>query len=182
MTTEHVSIHRPNHDVPQRKRTSLGLYVTSQEAYAKWKAEPERINILDVRTPEEYIFVGHAAMARNIPIVFVEYQWDTDKDEPVVRPNPEFLSRVTDLFETTDELVVMCRSGGRSALAVNMLAKAGFRNVYNVVDGFEGDKVDDPTSAYYGKRMKNGWKNSGAPWSYDCDPALLWRVSASVGR
>ena len=35
-------------------------------------------------------------------------------------------------------------------------------------------KVDDPDSAYHGKRMKNGWKNSGVPWTYDCDPALLW--------
>ena len=147
-----------------------------------WTADPEGVHILDVRTPEEYIFVGHAAMARNIPIVFVEYEWDSDKDEPVVRPNPAFLSRVTDLHEPTDTLLVTCRSGGRSALAVDALAKAGFENVYNIIDGFEGDKVDDPTSAYYGKRMKNGWKNSGAPWSYDCDPALLWRVSASVGR
>ena len=68
----------------------------------------------------------------------------------------------------------MCRSGGRSALAVNALAQAGFTNVYNVIDGFEGDKVDDPTSYYDGKRMKNGWKNSGSPWTYDCEPDLLW--------
>ena len=45
--------------VPERKRTSLGLYVTSQEAYAMWSTEPERANIIDVRTPEEYLFVGH---------------------------------------------------------------------------------------------------------------------------
>ena len=57
---------------------------------------------------------------------------------------------------------------------MNALAQAGFTNVYNVIDGFEGDKVDDPTSYYDGKRMKNGWKNSGAPWTYDCEPDLLW--------
>ena len=54
-----------------------------------------------------------------------------------------------------------CRSGGRSALAVNALAKAGFTNVYNIIDGFEGDKVAEEGSLYLGKRMKNGWKNSG---------------------
>jgi rhodanese-related sulfurtransferase len=68
----------------------------------------------------------------------------------------------------------MCRSGDRSAMAVNALAKAGFVNVYNIMDGMEGDKVDDPGSAYYGKRMRNGWKNSGSPWTYDVNTELLW--------
>jgi rhodanese-related sulfurtransferase len=68
----------------------------------------------------------------------------------------------------------MCRSGGRSALAVNALAKAGFVNAYNIIDGMEGDKVDDPGSVYIGKRMKNGWKNSGSPWTYDVNPELIW--------
>ncbi len=141
-----------------------------------WSAEPERTNIIDVRTPEEYIFVGHAAMARNIPLLFIDYQWDVGKDEPVVRPNPDFVSRVKELFAPTDTLLVMCRSGGRSALAVNALAQAGFVNVFNIIDGMEGDKVDEPGSVFLGKRMKNGWKNSGSPWTYDCDPALLWLV------
>jgi rhodanese-related sulfurtransferase len=38
----------------------------------------------------------------------------------------------------------MCRSGDHSALAVNALAKAGFVNVYNIIDGMEGDKMNDP--------------------------------------
>jgi hypothetical protein len=63
-----------------------------------WKAEPERINILDVRTPEEYIFVGHPDMARNIPILFVKYQLDADKNEPAVAHNPDFVYYVKSLF------------------------------------------------------------------------------------
>ena len=139
-----------------------------------WQADPERVKLLDVRTPEEYIFVGHAAMARNIPLLFVKYHWNVEKDEPVVDPNPEFIARVKSVYNPTDTLLVMCRSGGRSALAVNVLAKAGFTNVYNVIDGMEGDKVNDPDSVYHGKRMKNGWKNSGSPWTYDVNPELLW--------
>ena len=77
-------------------------------------------------------------------------------------------------FGPTDTLLVTCRSGGRSALAVNGLAKAGFTNAYNITDGFEGDKVAEEGSLYLGKRMKNGWKNSGLPWTYDGDPGLLW--------
>ena len=45
-----------------------------------------------------------------------------------------------------DTLMVMCRSGGRSAIAVNFLAKAGFKNVYNIIDGMEGDANADSDS------------------------------------
>ena len=34
----------------------------------------------------------------------------------------------------------------------------------------EGDLVKDPGSPNDGKRMKNGWKNSGLPWTYQVDP------------
>jgi rhodanese-related sulfurtransferase len=163
-----------DHDVPEKKQTSLGLYVNAQEAYEMWKADPAGVNIIDVRTPEEYIFVGHAPMARNIPLGFIEYQWNAEENEPVFRLNPGFAPAVMGEFALTDTLLVTCRSGGRSALAVNGLAKAGFTNVYNIIDGFEGDKVAEPGSVYLGKRMKNGWKNSGSPWTYDGDLGLLW--------
>jgi len=52
--------------------------------------------------------------------------------------------------------------------------EAGFTGVYHTIDGFEGDKVAEEGSVYLGKRMKNGWKNSGAPWTYDGNPDLLW--------
>jgi hypothetical protein len=57
---------------------------------------------------------------------------------------------------------------------VNLLAEAGFRNAYSVIDGVEGDKVKDPENVFHGKRMKNGWKNSGLPWTYDLDPKLMY--------
>jgi rhodanese-related sulfurtransferase len=138
-----------------------------------WKTNPEQVHILDVRTPEEYVFVGHAEMARNIPIILVQHQWNADINEFAVEPNTEFISHVKGLFAPTDKLLVMCRSGDRSAMAANALAKAGFANVYNIIDGMEGDKVNDPGSAYHGKRMRNGWKNSGSPWTYNVDTELL---------
>ena len=54
-----------------------------------------------------------------------------------------------------------------------MLKTNGFVNAYTIIDRIEGDKVDDPTSVYFGKRMKNGWKNSGLPWIYDVNPELI---------
>ena len=164
-------------ELPEAKQTALGLYVSSAEAYDMWKSDPEHVHVIDVRTPEEYIFVGHPEMARNIPLVFVKYQWDEDMDEPVIEPDTEFVARVKSLYDPADTLMMMCRSGGRSAKAASVLAQLGFGRAYNIIDGFEGDKVSDPTSYYQGKRMKNGWKNSGAPWTYDCDPELLWIVN-----
>ena len=129
-------------DVPEKKQTSLGLYVTSQEAYEMWKADPDGVSIIDVRTPEEYIFVGHAPMARNIPIGFIS---TVGRREGRARfqVNPAFLPKMMALYSPTDTLLLTCRSGGRSALAVNALAKAGFTRVYNIIDGFEGDKVEE---------------------------------------
>ena len=59
-----------------------------------------------------------------------------------LRCNPDFIDHVKEVFKPDDTIVAMCRSGGRSALAINMLAKAGFTNVYNIIDGFEGDTVE----------------------------------------
>jgi rhodanese-related sulfurtransferase len=166
-------------ELPKEKQTTLGLYLTAKEAYARWKADPEKVKILDVRTSEEYLFVGHPAMAWNIPVVVQTYQWDANKRKLPMKPNPDFVSQVKAVFKPTEILLVMCRSGGRSALAVNQLAEAGFRTVYNIIDGMEGDVVDDPGSVFQGKRMKNGWKNSGLPWTYDLDPD---RMQLSRGR
>jgi rhodanese-related sulfurtransferase len=62
----------------------------------------------------------------------------------------------------------MCRSGDRSARAVDALANAGFTNVYSQIDGFEGDLSKD------GRRDVNGWKNAGLAWTYKLDKGKLY--------
>ena len=42
---------------------------------------PKQVHILDVRTPEEYVFVGHAEMARNIPLLFVKHEWNPETNQ-----------------------------------------------------------------------------------------------------
>ena len=160
-------------ELPKEKQTKLGLYVTSKEAYDMWKASPEKIKILDVRTPEEYIYIGHAPMAWNIPVFFQTYEWDSTKNHFPMKPNTDFISQVEKIAKPTDTILVTCRSGGRSAMAANKLAEAGFTNIYNITDGFEGDMVKDQGSVFNGKRMINGWKNSGLPWTYKIDPELM---------
>ena len=160
--------------LPKQKQTVLGLYVTAKEAYEMWLADKNKIKILDVRTAEEYIFVGHAPMARNIPIKLFNYKMAVRNKEPLMVANPNFIAEVGRKFKTSDTILVICRSGNRSAAAVNAMASAGFKIAYSVTDGFEGDRVKDPSSSFYGKRFKNGWRNSGVPWTDKLNPELMW--------
>jgi rhodanese-related sulfurtransferase len=159
-----------NEQIPAAKRTALGLYVTSAEAYEKWQAAPDEVHLLDVRTPEEFIFVGHPEMAWCIPLGFQSYRWDDEKGQYDLDVNQEFVAQVRDRFDPGETLLLMCRSGGRSAMAVNLLAQAGYTDAWNITDGMEGDLIKDAGSPNDGKRMKNGWKNSDLPWTYQVDP------------
>jgi rhodanese-related sulfurtransferase len=161
-------------DVPDSKRTDVGLYVTAKQAYAQWEGDPENVKIVDVRTPEEYIFIGHPAMACNIPLKFMTHKWDAEAKKPVMTTNADFVAQVKKIAQPDDTLLITCRSGQRSAPAVNLLSKAGFKKVYSVIDGFEGDKVKDPENVFQGQRMKNGWRNAGLPWTYALDPNLMY--------
>jgi rhodanese-related sulfurtransferase len=163
----------PFANLPESKQTASGRYLISTQAYAMWKADPDRVKLIDVRTPEEYIYVGHPAMAFNVPLKFLDYQWDPERKKPVMRSNPDFLDQVQKILRADDTVLVICRSGQRSAPAADMLVEAGFENVYSVVDGVEGDKVADPENVFRGQRMKNGWKNSGLPWTYELDPKQM---------
>ena len=164
-TTTHTG-----HPIAKERQTSLGLYVTAKEAYDMWQADPGGVRILDVRTPEEFVFTGHPPMAWNIPFAFLAYEWDTEKKAFPWGLNRDFVSAVEEWAGTDDTILVSCRSGGRAAMAINMLAAAGYTNLYNILDGMEGSRVDDAESVFDGMRMKNGWKNSGLPWTYDIDP------------
>jgi len=156
--------------LPKEKQTVLGLYVTAKEAFEMWKAAPGKVKILDVRTPEEYLYVGHPAMAWKIPVAAQSYEWDATKGQFPMKLLPDFVSRVSEVAKPKETLLVMCRSGGRSAIAANLLARAGYTNVYNITDGMEGDAVKNPDSLFVGQRLVNGWKNSGSPWTYELTP------------
>jgi len=159
-------------ELSAHKQTELNLYVTAEKAWQWWQHDQDSVNIIDVRTPAEYIFVGHAPMARNIPFKFLSSEYKDGK--PKMTLNPDFLDTVKKYYRETDLLILHCRSGGRSAAAANVLAQAGFSNVYSMTDGFEGDKLDAENSYNNGKRIVNGWKNSGAPWVYTLESELVY--------
>ena len=162
----------PYQDIPQAKQTVLGLYIRAKEAYARWHADPDNVMIIDVRTPEEYLFVGHPTMAWKIPVALQSYEWDAARGQYPMKPLPDFVSRVQEVAKPGVTLMVMCRAGGRGAIAANMLAKAGFQEVYNIIDGMEGDVAADPEGTSPG-RATNGWKNSGCPWTLKLTPERM---------
>ncbi len=119
--------------------------------------------IVDVRTIAEYVFVGHPEMATNIPFLF----WNENKQKMVANEN--FIEDLKAKFRPEDTLILMCRSGGRSEKAMSLLKANGFENVLNMKHGFEGEK---DTKGY---RSKNGWKNSGLPYTYNLNEDLVYK-------
>jgi len=154
-------------ELNKKKRTLLGLYVTAEEAAEALKQDPGAM-LIDVRARGEVMYVGQpVASNKNIPFAeFGPYTFDAKKGAYKMVANPQFADAVEELIvekggdkETT--IIMMCRSGSRSATAADLMAKRGYKNVYSMVDGFEGD-MDKKT----GRRSLNGWKNADLPWTY----------------
>jgi rhodanese-related sulfurtransferase len=168
--------------VPELKRTKLGQYLSSQEAAKFMDQNAAKALFLDVRTPAEVAFLGMPMQAdANVPYMKEPDfpTWDGAKGTFKLEHNPDFIPEVRRRLaakglKAGDAIVLMCRSGDRSAAAANLLAEAGFKNVYSVVDGYEGDLATSGPHA--GQRVVNGWKNAGLPWSYKLDKAKMYKM------
>ncbi|UJH68763.1 rhodanese-like domain-containing protein [Allomuricauda sp. SCSIO 65647] len=105
----------------------LGISCKSQDESAisvidkatmKSKVIGKDVQLVDVRTPEEYQ-VGHIDDAVNFdikdPLHFEEQLTGLNKDEPVY---------------------LYCKMGGRSARAAKMLKEKGFEKIYDYAGGY----------------------------------------------
>lgn len=177
-----------NSNVPTKKHTQAGLYLSSKGAYEVLKTEASKILFLDVRTRGEIAYTGMPIAAdSNVPFKFTNttYQWNDKKGMFNMVPNPKFVEAATQRLQQkgltkTDKVFVMCRSGGRSAKAADALTAAGFTQVYSVIDGYEGDTVKE--GELKGKRTLNGWKNSNLPWSFALDKNKMYFESTEIGN
>ena len=166
-------------ELSKKKQTTLGLYMTAKEAYDYTMNNMDKTLFLDVRTPSELNYLGvTTVMDANVPTHFMDSRtWDDKKRRYTRKTNVNFAADVEAQLKKkgltkNDTVILICRSGKRSAKAVNELAKLGYTKVYTVVDGYEGDKLKEGENK--GKRMKNGWKNSGLPWTYSMDKDLMY--------
>lgn len=154
-------------DTPQdpQKRTPQGKYLTAMETWQLLKRSGSGMVIVDVRPPEERASVGYPPMSVSIPAQVLERAPGFGSSAVRMVDNPHFVRLMQQRFKPDDAIVLLCRSGNRSAAAARRLAAAGFMNVYNMVDGFEGDVETSPGSPGYGTRSKNGWRNAKLPWT-----------------
>lgn len=167
--------------LPEIKRTELGLYLTPKQALDMKQAHPDKVLFLDIRTRAEAMFVGMASAADYL-VPYTELQeimvdWDDKRSAYLQESNPDFAKGVADRLAAkgltkTDAVILICRSGDRSANAANLLKLSGYTRVYSIAEGFEGDLAKDGAKA--GQRAVNGWKNAGLPWSYKLDKAKMW--------
>jgi rhodanese-related sulfurtransferase len=150
------------------------LSVTPKAAYAMLRAHPDTVHLVDVRTPAEYIWVGHATMARNIPVQFLTRKWDAAAGGLVVELNPTFVDDVARAYRPTDTILVMCHSGRRGLDAMAQLRKAGWKDVLNVAGGFAGFRGMNCDCPGAQPVIKPGWKESNLPWTYDLEEGLMY--------
>lgn len=158
-----------------KKQGHKGGDLTPSQAY-KMATENKHVFIVDVRTRPEYVLVGHPTIAYHVPVKFWTGKHASKGYGMVLNDN--FSKDLNQRFNPeTDTLIFMCRSGSRSCDATNLAAlKADWPidKIYNMMGGFEGDKVKTEDSAFYGKRVLGGWKNEGMPWTYKLDPKLAY--------
>lgn len=167
--------------LPEIKRTKLGLYLTPQQAYDMKKANPKGVALFDVRTRAEAMYVGWPGDADAL-VPFVEHpelmtEWDDKRHMYKLEPNqdfvPELERRLKEMGLARDATIILiCRSGDRSSKAADRLQAAGFGKVYSVAEGVEGDTAKDGAQA--GQRVVNGWKNANLPWTYKLDKAKMY--------
>jgi len=156
------------------EHTGVSREIPAAKAYRMWQSDPEAVKILDVRTTAEYALVGHPPMAYNIPLATWTGKFDPSRRTYTMGNNPDFLDAVAKRFARDDTILLLCRSGYRSGIAARMLMNIGFKRVYNIADGFEGDPPRAENGILKGCAGENGWKHSGAPWTYELDPERVF--------
>lgn len=160
-------------ELAKSKQTALGKYIGAKDAFDLVKKDRAKILFIDIRTSAELMYVGMTQeIDAHVPFMEMLPEWDAKSTRYRMTPNASFVQQVEAQLTKKglgkgDTVIVMCRSGERSARAVNMLAGAGFTNAYSQVEGFEGDLSKE------GQRTVNGWKNAGLPWDYKLDPAKV---------
>jgi rhodanese-related sulfurtransferase len=106
--------------------------------------------LVDVRTKPEIQYVGRVPGSLAV-------EWQT---YPGNRENPEFIGELAASVPKDTPVMFLCRSGARSHAAAEAAARAGWKEAYNVLEGFEGDK-----DAAQHRNTVGGWRKAGLPWA-----------------
>jgi rhodanese-related sulfurtransferase len=138
-------------DAPAAPSVLVPPSVTPPEAWLLFSAG--EATLVDVRTPEELKYVGRVPGSVNVA-------WATGTQ---LTRNPRFVRELeTKVVDKTQRLLLLCRSGKRSALALEAAVRAGFTRVSNIREGFEGE-----LDAQGQRGRIDGWRLHGLPWVQD---------------
>ncbi|MBB6245280.1 rhodanese-like domain-containing protein [Rhodanobacter sp. A1T4] len=105
--------------------------------------------LVDVRTAEERLFVGHVPDSIHIA-------WATGTR---LTRNPRFVRELEAKTGKHATILLLCRSGARSIAAAEAARAAGFDDVRAIEEGFEGE-LDKQNH----RGTRNGWRSAGLPW------------------
>ena len=114
--------------------------------------QADRAVLVDVRSHEERKFVGYVVDSVHVP-------WATGT---ALNRNPRFLRELEAKVGKEDVILLLCRSGKRSALAAEAATRIGFTQAFNVLEGFEGDLDESGRRGTLG-----GWRLRGLRWVQD---------------
>lgn len=123
--------------------------LTPEEAFEVMQKNSQAV-LVDVRTKAELDLVGRVPNA--IHIEWASY--------PGMVANPNFSAQFQSIVPQDACVIFMCRTGGRSHNAANVAASLGYKNAFNMLEGFEGE-----ANAFNQRTLINGWKHAGLPWT-----------------
>lgn len=157
------------------------LSITPEETLNMVQEQGDDVLFIDVRDPVEIMFIGFTdAVDRNIPFQMVDRtRFNEEKAVFAMDINENFVAQVDEALADKgldrDALIItMCRSGSaRGKPSADYLLERGFSNVKYVDHGFQGDSLKEGPQK--GMRLKNGWQNSGLPWSTKANPEKIYR-------
>ena len=112
----------------------------------KFLINNKNVELLDVRTQDEWNNVGKPDGEK----IGLKTHFVTIVRSPDPSANKNFIEEVKKVLDPNKELFVICKAGGRSMTASQLLSQENIKCI-NISDGFEGNG-ENP-----------GWKNEGLP-------------------
>lgn len=128
-------------DAAQNSRLPYAGNVTPEQAWTLFSSGIAEL--IDVRTERELQRTGSVPNAPHI-------EWLLNSD---MSKNPHFLNELDAIVNKGNVVLFLCRSGKRSVAAAEAATEAGFRNVFNILEGFEGD--GNPRLGWLNRRLPN---------------------------
>ncbi|HIE01232.1 MAG TPA: hypothetical protein EYP59_13245 [Thiotrichaceae bacterium] len=134
-------------ELPEEK---TGQYLAPKEAYDLLKQKGKNILFVDVRTPDELSTSGMPTpIDANVPYLLFK-KLNKEKTEKILNNDfvPAIEKRLKEKhLDKQSPIFLICQNGKRSSKAADVLVKAGYQNVYGIIEGVKG------------------WQENDLPWS-----------------